>query len=78
MAAFYYVKHETMFYYNEKLTKNISIPDLIRLISYSKEFEEIPLRHNEENLNEELAEQCPLKCNKKAMDSSQEKTYLLF
>eukprot|EP00825_Cyclidium_porcatum_P040193 TRINITY_DN502_c0_g2_i1.p1 TRINITY_DN502_c0_g2~~TRINITY_DN502_c0_g2_i1.p1 ORF type:complete len:587 (+),score=104.74 TRINITY_DN502_c0_g2_i1:77-1837(+) len=78
LGAFYYIKHETIFYYDQKITRQTSIPDLLRLLSYAKEFEEVPLRHNEENLNEELSQQCPLKVNKKAMDSPQEKTYLLF
>lgn len=67
-----------MYYFDTKLTANISLPDLIRVLSYAEEYAEVPLRHNEENLNEELSKLCPLKCNKKAMDSAHEKTYLLF
>jgi activating signal cointegrator complex subunit 3 len=47
------------------------------LLAYAKEYDEVPLRHNEENMNEELAKICPLKCNRKALDSPNEKTFLL-
>ena len=50
---------------------------MIRVLAYSKEFDEVPLRHNEENLNEELAKICPLECDKKSFDISNEKTFLL-
>lgn len=78
LAAFYYIKHETVHYFNQKLSNSISLPDLLRVIAYSHEYAEVPLRHNEENLNEELARLCPLKCDKKKMDDPNEKTYLLF
>jgi activating signal cointegrator complex subunit 3 len=78
LASFYYIKHETIFEFDKKLSADVSIPELIRIISYAKEFEEVPLRHNEENMNEELAKSCPLSCNKKAFDNPNEKTYLLF
>ncbi len=50
---------------------------MIRVLSYSKEFDEVPLRYNEENLKEELAKICPLECDKRNFDSSNEKTFLL-
>jgi activating signal cointegrator complex subunit 3 len=78
LASFYYIKHETIYDFDKKLKAEISLPELIRIISYAKEFEEVPLRHNEENMNEELSKSCPLSCNKKAFDSPNEKTYLLF
>jgi hypothetical protein len=31
------------------------------MVAYAKEYEEIPMRHNEEVHNEELANICPLK-----------------
>lgn len=51
---------------------------MLRVLAYANEYAEVPLRHNEENLNEELAKLCPLKVNKKEMDNPHEKTYLLF
>lgn len=64
--------------FDEKLKQDTSLPDLLRILAYAEEYNEVPMRHNEENLNEELAKICPLKVNKKAMDNANEKTYLLF
>ena len=41
------------------------------------EFAELPVRHNEDNINSELAKQCPLKVNIYTMDSPNTKTSLL-
>lgn len=51
---------------------------MIRILSYAKEFEEVPLRHNEDNMNEALSKICPLKSDSKKMDDANEKTFLLF
>ena len=47
----------------------MTVPDILRTIAYCKEFDEIPLRHNEDVMNEELAKDCPLEVKKTAMDS---------
>lgn len=46
-------------------------------MAYSSEFNEVPVRHNEENLNEALSKLCRFKCDKSKMDSPNEKAYLL-
>jgi activating signal cointegrator complex subunit 3 len=51
---------------------------LVEILAYAKEFDEIPLRHNEDNYNEALAKICPYPIPNKAYDSSNLKTFLLF
>ena len=78
IASFYYVRHSTAAYFNDNIIPNMNLIDLIKLISYAKEFEEIPLRHNEDNYNEALAKICPYRPPDKRYDSSNLKTFLLF
>ena len=77
IASFYYIRHATAAHFNKELQTNMSIIELIRVISYAKEFEEVPLRHNEENYNEALAKICPYRTPNKNYDSSNLKTFLL-
>jgi len=78
IASFYYVRHTTVSHFEKNLRENLNIIDLIKVISDAREFEEIPLRHNEDNYNEALSKICPYSLPKKQYDSSNYKTYLLF
>jgi len=78
LCSFYYIKNETIWFFNQKLVSGVSIPEILRILAYAKEFEEIPLRHNEDNYNEALSKLCPLKCDKSAFNSSNEKTFILY
>ena len=52
LSSFYYIKHESVFYFEDKLKNNMKIEEIVKLLAYSKEFDEIPVRHNEDVLNE--------------------------
>lgn len=78
ISSFYYIKHQTASLFHKNIGPNMSIVDLLRLLSNAKEFDEIPLRHNEDNYNESLFKICPYKTEDKAFDSSNYKTFLLF
>lgn len=78
IASFYYVRHATVSYFNNHLTPDLTIIELLKVLAYAKEFEEIPLRHNEDNYNEALAKICPYSPPNKNYDSSNLKTFLLF
>ena len=78
LASYYYIKHETISYFEKKLTENLSIYGLVDLLSKAKEFDEVPVRHNEDNYNEGLAKICPFPVDKKTLDSPNTKTNLLF
>ena len=78
IASFYYVRHTTVAHFEANLKEDLTIINLIKLISDAREFEEIPLRHNEDNYNEALAKICPYSLPNKQYDSSNFKTFLLF
>ena len=66
MCSFYYIFHETI----EKLNKEIkpgmkNQGEFIPLLTSNKEFAGLPVRHNEDVLNEALAVMCPIKVGKK-------------
>jgi len=50
---------------------------LIEILCDAKEFSQLPVRHNEEDLNEALAKICPYEVNQLNLDSPHVKTYLL-
>jgi activating signal cointegrator complex subunit 3 len=50
---------------------------LVGLISQAMEFDELPVRHNEELLNAELSEYLPWPADQSSLDSSHTKTFLL-
>jgi activating signal cointegrator complex subunit 3 len=77
-CSFYYIKHETVLHFSKTLKDNLLIEELLKVLSYAKEFEEVPMRHNEDNMNEALSKICPLKADSRKMDSANEKTFLLF
>lgn len=65
LCSFYYVFHETI----ARLTKEIKPgmkdqASFISLLTDCKEFDGLPVRHNEEILNEALAVMCPIKVRK--------------
>ncbi|KAL0221892.1 hypothetical protein RCL1_001746 [Eukaryota sp. TZLM3-RCL] len=56
IACFYYLSHKTLQFWNQSLSRDQSnLIDLISLVAHSFEFSELPVRHNEELLNAELA-----------------------
>lgn len=77
LASFYYIKHETINFFEKSLNENLSLMNLVDILSKAKEFDEVPVRHNEDNYNEGLAKICPYPVNKKTLDSPNTKTNLL-
>lgn len=76
LSSFYYLKHETIHYFNTTLKNNMQIFELNSILANAKEFDEIPLRHNEDNMNENLAKLVPYEVEK-LFDSPNIKTNLL-
>jgi activating signal cointegrator complex subunit 3 len=54
-----------------------SLRAVLRLVSDCQEFAELPVRHNEDELNEQLSEDCPWEVDPDTLDSSHTKTFLL-
>jgi activating signal cointegrator complex subunit 3 len=77
IASFYYLSFETIEYFHKKITNGLSINKLIEFLSKAKEFAGLPVRHNEEVLNEALAMLVPIKVNKRKLDNPHVKANLL-
>lgn len=63
--------------YQTQLKENTNIEVLLKVLAYSSEFDDVPVRHNEDNLNEQLGRICPYKPDFKLMNSPNEKTFIL-
>eukprot|EP00189_Rhodosorus_marinus_P000412 CAMPEP_0113954824 /NCGR_PEP_ID=MMETSP0011_2-20120614/863_1 /TAXON_ID=101924 /ORGANISM="Rhodosorus marinus" /LENGTH=2024 /DNA_ID=CAMNT_0000964187 /DNA_START=187 /DNA_END=6261 /DNA_ORIENTATION=- /assembly_acc=CAM_ASM_000156 len=54
IAAYYYLSHRTMRHFSERLSRSIGDGALLKLLADAEEFAEVPVRHNEDRLAEEL------------------------
>lgn len=77
LASFYYLSHETIQFMNEKLGKNDTVANLINTLANAKEFFGLPVRHNEDVLNEALTHLVPLKVPKHDLENPHVKANLL-
>lgn len=77
ISSYYYLSHLTMRTFTEELEEAMSLPEVLEVMSNAHEFSEVPCRHNEDILNEELAKQCPMPMDNISWDSSHTKTLVL-
>jgi activating signal cointegrator complex subunit 3 len=77
IASFYYLTNKTLKMFNESIDNNVDIDFLIEIVSQAREFAELPVRHNEDKLNAQLATDVPLKVNQYSLDSPHTKCNLL-
>lgn len=54
IASFYYLSHKTMKIFSTTLHRGMGQCDIIRALCNAAEYEELPVRHNEDNLNAEM------------------------
>lgn len=52
ITSYYYLNHRTVLIFSSKLTKTIPLEDMLQLLCDVHEYEELPVRHNEDALNE--------------------------
>uniref|UniRef100_A0A4W6ERX7 Activating signal cointegrator 1 complex subunit 3 n=1 Tax=Lates calcarifer TaxID=8187 RepID=A0A4W6ERX7_LATCA len=77
IASYYYLKHQTIRMFKERLKAELSIHELLSILTDAEEYAELPVRHNEDQLNSQLAQQLPLQVNPHSYDSAHTKTHLL-
>ena len=77
IASFYYLTHKTLHMFQQSLSSDITVEYLIDVLSMATEFSEFPVRHNEDKLNAELANDVPLKVNPYTLDSPHTKCNLI-
>lgn len=57
LASVYYLKYSTMQLFSQRLARGSSAEELLDVLCCSSEYKDLPLRHNEDKLNEELAKE---------------------
>ncbi|CAL1546554.1 unnamed protein product [Lymnaea stagnalis] len=77
IASYYYLKHGSVRTFRDTMKAECTIPELIDILSNASEYAELPVRHNEDQLNSELANQVPLEVNRTSLDSAHTKANLL-
>ncbi|XP_065316283.1 activating signal cointegrator 1 complex subunit 3-like [Gordionus sp. m RMFG-2023] len=78
IASFYYLSHMSIKVFKDKLSSNsCSIELLLTVISSAAEYNELPVRHNEDALNAELSDCVPYKVDPFTFDSPHTKANLL-
>ncbi|RKP04511.1 Sec63 Brl domain-containing protein [Thamnocephalis sphaerospora] len=78
IASYYYLQHGTIRIFRERLTPDTGMAQLLRLLCDATEYSELPVRHNEDQMNQELERDLPLKLNgRNEYDSPHAKAFLL-
>lgn len=77
IASFYYLSYQTMQHFQDKLRPDLNLEELLRVLSDAYEYDQLPVRHNEDSLNGELAKSCPLAVDSYSLDSPHTKALLL-
>ena len=77
IASFYYISHETVNEFKKKLKEKLGFEEIIAILSNAKEFSGLPVRHNEDILNESLNQMVQYKLPKHEMNSPHIKANLL-
>ena len=79
ISSYYYLSHETVRDFADSLSSTMTIPELLEVLCNASEYEQLPVRHNEDLINADLAKLCPIDVtDKMAIESPHTKTHLLF
>ena len=78
IASYYYLSHSTLKLFRERLSATNSMEDILSILCDCHEYDELPVRHNEDILNGELSKSCRIPANPYSLDSSHTKAHLLF
>lgn len=77
LASFYYTSYKTAFYIQSVMKPHLDLNEIINFLCESEEFTQLPVRHNEDDLNEALSKLVPLKIDMLKLDSPHVKANLL-
>ncbi|XP_067120382.1 activating signal cointegrator 1 complex subunit 3 isoform X2 [Centruroides vittatus] len=78
ISSYYYLSYKTVQMFQENMKNSMSMEQLLKILTDSDEYDELPVRHNEDALNSDLASNCPLEVDKYTFDSPHTKAHLLF
>ncbi len=86
IASYYYLSHRTVRLFQDALGSigdgsqkppYLPLRETLDLLTNAPEYATLPVRHNEEHLNEELSRSCPIKLQRRSMESPHTKANLL-
>lgn len=78
IASYYYLRHQTVRHFGERLTKDSAMDDLLDIMANASEYDELPARCNEDLLNQEIEKHIPYKVKPpRYMISPHVKAYVL-
>lgn len=77
IASFYYLHHKTVRMFYQVISADSSLEQLLQALADSCEYDELPVRHNEDQLNMVFADQLPLEVQVRDWMSPHVKTFLL-
>ncbi|XP_059642764.1 DExH-box ATP-dependent RNA helicase DExH14 isoform X2 [Cornus florida] len=78
IASQYYLSYMTVSMFGSNIGPDTSLEVFLHILSGASEYNELPVRHNEENYNEGLSEKVPYMVDKNRLDDPHVKTNLLF
>ncbi|XP_039272645.2 activating signal cointegrator 1 complex subunit 3-like [Styela clava] len=78
IASYYYLSHLTVRMLCQEMKSGSTIPDILQLLTECQEYNELPVRHNEDIINKNLSEHLPLQVSPDSFGSSSTKAHLLF
>ncbi|XP_029414442.1 activating signal cointegrator 1 complex subunit 3 isoform X3 [Nannospalax galili] len=77
IASYYYLKHKTVKMFKDRLKPECSTEELLSILSDAEEYTDLPVRHNEDHTNSELAKCLPIELSPHSFDSPHTKAHLL-
>eukprot|EP00916_Digyalum_oweni_P005755 GHVL01009972.1.p1 GENE.GHVL01009972.1~~GHVL01009972.1.p1 ORF type:complete len:1298 (-),score=239.47 GHVL01009972.1:4009-7524(-) len=78
IASYYYLKHETIAQFVKRIRESpLGVMDAMKELADCPEYDELPVRHNEDVYNTDFSEICPLSVNLRHADSPSVKCFLL-
>ncbi|KAL6011995.1 activating signal cointegrator 1 complex subunit [Asimina triloba] len=78
IASQYYLSYLTVSMFGSNIGPNTSLEVFLHILSGASEYDELPVRHNEENYNEALSERVRYPVDKHCLDDPHVKANLLF
>ncbi|XP_010258071.1 PREDICTED: DExH-box ATP-dependent RNA helicase DExH14 isoform X2 [Nelumbo nucifera] len=78
IASQYYLSYMTVSMFGSNIGPDTALEVFLHILSGASEYDELPVRHNEENYNEALSEKVPYLVDKNRLDDPHVKANLLF
>jgi activating signal cointegrator complex subunit 3 len=77
ITSYYYLHYKTSQLFSDSINNSNDIYSLLNILCKTSEYEDLPVRHNEEVLNSEIAKKVPFKVDNFSFDNPHTKANLL-